>query len=395
MAEDDLKKKLKELGFDPEYVGYGDSLDKPLARLTSAQEGIKGKERVDTESLRKTGRAWSTTLTPEQRESMAAYREYDAAREDIASRAAESLNTPKGATMSRQEAARTAVDEIARAGREGQFGPFTAKSTLPVAAPPVFFSDLNTIESGSAAAPKLGELAPSSVAPSPEGNRLGQLGERKLLADELRQFAAGQSKETAESLAQMGSDIGVSRGQLSSLYKQYKSEMGNAPQSTFEREEEQARARSKASGAFGGEGQRGQSSAGFAVTPNLDRWQQMQNEPVGSRRMGDERRIITSPAGQMRSMARKAARAGIDINSLISANRGNVEAAYDTLQAAGLGPRGIRTQEEARARSEQMAQERETKRQLLLQQAEQMRKAEEAKRIAAEEAAKKERNQQA
>lgn len=382
------KERLSALGFDPKYVGYSGGLDKSIKRLGSAQGKIKGKKRVDTTLLKKSGRAWSTKLTPEQRESMASFKEYDSAREDVARKAAESLNTPKDSLLTRQEAARMAVDELAKAEREEQFsaggdstgGGLTKKSTLPTPPPNSLPTYNPTVEETKPSGfSKIESSVPSSFSPNPIGDPLEK---RKLLAEELRRFAAGESQETAQSLKEQGGEIGVSPTQLSALYQKYKSERGAG--STFAQQEEQARARSEAAGAFGGEGQRGKSSAGFVSTPNLDRLAQMQNEPVGSRTMESETRMITSPEGQIRLMARKAARAGIDIGQLISANRGDVMAAFGELEAAGLGARGIRSQEEVRARPELGEQMREAKADLLKRQAEEIRKAE-AERIAKEE----------
>jgi hypothetical protein len=256
---------------------------------------------------------------------------------------------------------------------------------MPVIASPTQLSSTpSTIEKGTADFSKLEGVSPSSFSPSPINYRLNEpnpLEKRKLLAEELRQFAAGKSKETAQSLKEQGGEVGVTPTQLSALYQKYKEE-GKAG-STFAQEEEQARARSQASGAFGGDGQRGQSSADFVSTPNLD---QYAGESFGSRPMGSERRMITSPAGQMRLIARKADRAGVNINQLISANRGDVAAAFGELEAAGFGTRGIRSQEEVRARPELAAQTRESKADLLKQQAEEFRKQQEAERIAKEEA---------
>jgi hypothetical protein len=143
MAESDFMdafaQKLRERGFDPSYTGYGGGLDKSIQGLTEAQGKIKGKPRIDTEALKKkTGRGWLASLTPEERQTIAAYGEYDAARKNLASRAAETLNTPKGATMSRQEATQSAVDELARAQREQQYAApatSTPESPVPTAAP--------------------------------------------------------------------------------------------------------------------------------------------------------------------------------------------------------------------------------------------------------------------
>lgn len=143
MAESDFMaaftQKLRERGFDPSYTGYGGGLDKSVQELATAQEKIKGKPRIDTEALKKKkGRGWLSSLTPDERQTIAAYGEYDAARENIASRAAETLNTPKGATMSRQEATRSAVDELARAQREQQYAApatSTPESPVPATAP--------------------------------------------------------------------------------------------------------------------------------------------------------------------------------------------------------------------------------------------------------------------
>jgi hypothetical protein len=143
MAESDFMdafaQKLRERGFDPTYTGYGGGLDKSIQGLTEAQGKIKDKPRIDTEALKKKkGRGWLASLTPEERQTIAAYGEYDAARKNLASRAAETLNTPKGATMSRQEATQSAVDELARAQREQQYAApatSTPESPVPATAP--------------------------------------------------------------------------------------------------------------------------------------------------------------------------------------------------------------------------------------------------------------------
>ena len=375
-----INKRFEELGFDPKYVGYKGSLDKPIQKLKTTQERIKGKKRVDTAPLKKSGRAWSRKLTPEQRDSIAAYKEYDAAREDVARRAAESLNTPKDSLLTRQEAARMVVDELSSVDREKQFATEnepTKKSTQSIASPNSFPAYTPTMqETKPSDFSKIESSVPSSFSPASIGDPLEK---RKLLAEELRQFAAGKSKETAQSLKEQGGEIGVTPTQLSSLYQKYKTEGGS--KSTFEQEEEGKRARSQASGAFGGDGWRGRSSANSVSTPNLD---QYASDAFGARPMGSETRMITSPAGQMRLMARKAGRAGISIDRLIGSTGGNVQAAMDKLEVAGIGARGIRTQEEARTSPQQTAEQREAKRELLQQQAEEIRKAE-AARIAKEE----------
>lgn len=380
------KERLSALGFDPKYVGYSGGLDKSVKRLGSAQGKIKGKKRIDTAPLRKSDRAWSMKLTPEQRDTISSYKEYDAAREEVARKAAESLNTPKNSLLTRQEAARMVVDELSSVDREKQFvteNEPTKKSTQSIASSDSFPAYSPTMrETKPSDFSKIESSVPSSFSPVSIGDPLEK---RKLLAEELRQFAAGKSKETAQSLKEQGGEIGVTPSQLSSLYQRYKEE-GKA-KSTFEQEEEGKLARSQASGAFGGDDWRGRSSANSVSTPNLD---QYASDKFGARPMGSETRMITSPEGQMRLMARKAARAGIDVGQLISANRGDVMAAFGELEASGLGARGIRSQEEVRARPELASQMREAKADLLKQQAEEFREAE-ADRIAKEEADRKEK----
>jgi hypothetical protein len=113
--------------------------------------------------------------------------------------------------------------------------------------------------------------------------------------------------------------------------------------SQFDEEEAQAVARSKARGAFGGSGWRGRSSFGSVSTPNLDLYDQFQNEPFGSSPMGSERRLIGSTEGQMKRLYRKAERAGLN------------PANYTPQQLEGMGisSGGIRTQEEVRLGSEE------------------------------------------
>ena len=209
-----------------------------------------------------------------------------------------------------------------------------------------------------------------------------ELDKRKELALVLKKFARGDIKVDPEEMVKVGADIGISRGQLSNLYKQYKKEIGSElmagpPEPAGQKPAGQEPAKQK---------------SGF-TTPNLDRLAQMQNEPIGSRPMGSERRIITSPEGQMRLMARKAARAGIDVGQLISSNRGDIAAAFGELDIAGLGAKGIRTQEEVRLRPELAKQLRAARADLLRRQEEEYRKAEE-ERIAKEEEEKRRKQEQ-
>lgn len=214
-----------------------------------------------------------------------------------------------------------------------------------------------------------------------------ELDKRKELALVLKEFARGDIKVDPEEMVKVGADIGVSRRQLSNLYKQYKKEIGSELMADPPEPAGQEPAGQEPAGQ-----EPAKQKSGF-TTPNLDRLAQMQNEPIGSRPMGSERRIITSPEGQMRLMARKAARAGIDVGQLISANRGDIAAAFGELDTAGFGAKGIRTQEEVRSRPELAKQLRGARADLLRQQEEEYRKAQEA-RLAKEEEEKRRKQEQ-
>ena len=136
-----------------------------------------------------------------------------------------------------------------------------------------------------------------------------------------------------------------------------------AGESVFDQQEREARERSKASGAFGGEGWRGQSSIGKADTPRLDRLAEMQNEPVGSRRMSDSRRLIGSPASQMRRIARKAARAGINVEKYTP----------EQLKGMGFSAGGIRSEAEGKLRREQEKRDREERARILKEERDMLR----------------------
>ena len=186
MAESDFMaaftQKLRERGFDPSYTGYGGGLDKSVQELATAQEKIKGKPRIDTEALKKKkGRGWLSSLTPDERQTIAAYGEYDAARENIASRAAETLNTPKGATMSRQEATRSAVDELARAQREQQYAaPATSTPESPVPTPVAATApqdDIRSMVEATGNALSAAPVADEQPATQPMGNVSTEIGE--------------------------------------------------------------------------------------------------------------------------------------------------------------------------------------------------------------------------
>jgi hypothetical protein len=136
-----------------------------------------------------------------------------------------------------------------------------------------------------------------------------------------------------------------------------------AGESVFDQQEREARERSKASGAFGGEGWRGQSSVSKPDTPRLDRLAEMQNEPVGSRRMSDSRRLIGSPASQMRRIARKASRAGINVEKYTP----------EQLKGMGFSASGIRSEEEGKLRREQEKRDREERARILKEERDRLR----------------------
>ena len=134
--------------------------------------------------------------------------------------------------------------------------------------------------------------------------------------------------------------------------------------STFDQEEQEARKRSAASGAFGGEGWRGKSSRAFVDTPNLDRLAKMQEEPVGFRTMADSRKMVGGPEVEIKGILRKAMNMGINPNQLIASKEGNLFAAIDALKAAGIYHGGLKTAEESEAHRAITAQERRKQREL-------------------------------
>jgi hypothetical protein len=150
-----------------------------------------------------------------------------------------------------------------------------------------------------------------------------------------------------------------------------KYDQNNTNESVFDRQEREARERSTASGAFGGPNWRGQSSEAQPETPRLDRLAQMQNEPIGSRPMSSSRRLIGSPASQMRRINNKAIRARIDPSKY----------SVDELKGMGFSAGGIRSHEEGERRREQ---ERINRMALIKQQEEERRREEERQKEEAE-----------
>lgn len=107
-------------------------------------------------------------------------------------------------------------------------------------------------------------MTPTSLSSAPMGMAQEQfnqdiLNKRKDLASTLKQFARGEVQVDPEQMVKDASTVGVSREQLSGLYKQYRKEL------------ETGSAASTQNG---------------SNTPNLDRLAQMQNKPIGSNLMG-------------------------------------------------------------------------------------------------------------
>ena len=99
-------------------------------------------------------------------------------------------------------------------------------------------------------------MPPTSLSSAPMGAAQEQfnqdvLNKRKDLASTLKQFARGEVQVDPEQMVKDASTVGVSREQLSGLYKQYRKEFKSSPESG-------------------------------PATPNLDRLAQMQNKPIGS-----------------------------------------------------------------------------------------------------------------
>lgn len=203
----------------------------------------------------------------------------------------------------------------------------------------------------------------------------GELEKRKLLAEELWRFTRDDgSPENAKTLIEEGSKIGVDQKQLSNLYKQYKEIVGlnlNYPPKTFaEAEDTRKQFREM-------DRERAESKAKFKDEIEKARSKDWYDRPWN---MGSERRLIASPAGQMRLMMRKAARAGINVNQLIDSNKGDVAAAFGELQMAGLGAGGIRSQDEVKSRPDLANQLRAAREDLLRRQEEEAIKAEEERK---------------
>jgi hypothetical protein len=115
--------------------------------------------------------------------------------------------------------------------------------------------------------------APTAPA-APEASRLEK---RQELGSILKQFARDEVKVDPEQMVKIGADIGVSRGQLSGLYKKYRSEFeaeapeGSAPALAKMSQEANKQTPVAATAA-----------ENRLFTPNLDNLSQMQNKPIGS-----------------------------------------------------------------------------------------------------------------
>jgi hypothetical protein len=133
-----------------------------------------------------------------------------------------------------------------------------------------------------------------------------ELERRKVLAEQLKEFVQkpDSSPNTAESLMSEAGRVGVSKDQMSSLYKQYATTA--AKPSMFAEQEAEARKRSAASGAFGGVNQNPSMSTGPA-TRLLDRYDAMQGSgsPMGSASTLSQTRSLGSETGKAFRMERK------------------------------------------------------------------------------------------
>jgi hypothetical protein len=139
-----------------------------------------------------------------------------------------------------------------------------------------------------------------------------ELERRKVLAEQLKEFVQkpDSSPNTPESLMAEAGRVGVSKDQMSSLYKQYAPATTPAPTtakpSMFAEQEVEARERSAASGAFGGVNQNPSMSTGPA-TRLLDRYDAMQGSgsPMGSASTLSQTRSLGSETGKASRMERK------------------------------------------------------------------------------------------
>jgi hypothetical protein len=157
-----------------------------------------------------------------------------------------------------------------------------------------------------------------------------ELDKRKELASILKQFARAEVRVDPEQMVKSGAEMGVSRGQLSGLYKKYREDfkanppedMGELPTPTtiggtpmgppkptglgddakkgsvFNQQEQASSAKSTSETAIS--------------TPRLDKYDALQAAPFGSSSTLNQRRSLESEGGKSMRMARMLTRKGYD-----------------------------------------------------------------------------------
>jgi hypothetical protein len=163
---------------------------------------------------------------------------------------------------------------------------------------------------------------------------------RQGLAGRLKEFAltGGMNRPDGEEARNKILDeaeiMGVSRSQLSDLYKKYRSEQNEVYKSQMAKKEQEERAKE---------------------------WNANFNRPTP---MQASRKMVGSPEVEIKGILRKAMNMGINPNQLIASKEGNLFAAIDALKAAGIYHGGLKTAEESEAHRAITAQERRKQREL-------------------------------
>lgn len=127
---DAINARFRSFGVDPSNTKYASGVTQKIGNVVQSQKKIGSRPRINLADISKQkGRAAYTSLTPEQKKTVADYEEYDKAREELARSLSETLVSPKNAQGDvRLDSARSAVDEVARSMREQQYAQPTAPS---------------------------------------------------------------------------------------------------------------------------------------------------------------------------------------------------------------------------------------------------------------------------
>jgi hypothetical protein len=199
--------------------------------------------------------------------------------------------------------------------------------------------------------------------PKPEGD----LDKRKELASVLKQFARNEVKVNPEDMVKAGATMGVSRGQLSNLYQQYRKDFQNNPPQDLMSDTPPTGTTPTGTtptgttptqpSLFSGEYQKEGPVKGPSITsttpaatptqappagtqdsgpatPRLDRLAAMQGTPIGSTSTLGQRRSLESESGKALRMARRLERQGFgraaEQVALAGAQAGLAEPAFRT-----------------------------------------------------------------